>query len=266
MNGFFFLLFKDELRNSPEHERLDISDISIYNSSFEEQVTNKKTKLVVKKQSSILLRKALKDIASSMKEKNKCHQLCLKHVTEKMMHSMRYRFWKKSFEQRVEWFIDKIKERKHQRFLIDGGHNVCSSCFKLLLKINKTFYYKYYKKALEGNSAASFRNVRGFGKAREGAVVWLHNYEYFHADRMPDNGDMMLPFKTRKNDLYDAYVAEKIKQFEISISSAYTVSRAAFYEIWKTDFPKLKIKQVSLHVYYLIYNSKYKHVKGKKLK
>lgn len=80
-----------------------------------------------------------------------------------------------------------------------------------MLKINKIFYYKYYKKVLEGNLVVSFRNVRGFGKVREGVVVWLYNYEYFYVDRMLDNGDMMLFFKIRKNDLYDVYVVEKIK-------------------------------------------------------
>lgn len=105
---------------------------------------------------------------------------------------------------------------------------------------------------MEGKSAASYVYARGFIKAREGAVVWLHSYEHFHADRKPDNGDMMLPFKTRKNDIYDTYVAEKIKQLEISISSAYTVSRAALFEIWKTDFPKLKIKQVSFNFFFYL--------------
>lgn len=124
----------------------------------------------MKKNSSILLRKALKDIALSMKEKNKCRQLCLKHVTEKMMHSIRYRFWAKSFEQRVEWFIDKIKERKHQRFIIDGGHNVCSFCFKLLLKINKTFYYKYLKKPWKENQQLVIEMPEDLAKQGKGLL------------------------------------------------------------------------------------------------
>lgn len=238
-------------------ERLNISEISIYNSSFEEFVRTKKPKSSVKKHNSILLKKALKDISTFMKERNKCSQFCLEHVTENMMKSMRYRFWTKSFDQRVEWFIDKVKECNHgsgmTRFTIDSGHRVCPSCFKLLLKINKNFYYKYFKKALEGDSAASYRNARGFGMAREGAIVWLQNYEYFHADRMPDNGDMMLPFKTRKSDLYNVYVEEKIQQLEISIKAAYTVSMSTFYDIWKEDFPKLKIKQVSFQNFIITY-------------
>ncbi|XP_062576087.1 uncharacterized protein LOC134237971 [Saccostrea cucullata] len=241
--------FKDEINRSHSEERLNISNISIFNSSFEENVKKRKPKSSKKKHSSILLTKALKDISSSIEKRKKCQQFCLKHVTSEMMKCMRYRFWTKSYDQRVEWFIDKVKESKCQRgkatFTIDGGHNVCSSCFQLLLKINKNFYYKYFKKATEGKSAASYRNTRGFGEAREGAILWLQNYEYFHADRMPDNGDMMLPFKTRKIDLYDLYVDEKIQQLTISIKFAYTVSRSAFYEVWKTEFPKLKIKQTN---------------------
>ena len=35
---------------------------------------------------------------------------------------MRCRLWTKSFEHRVEWFIEKVKERKYQRFIIDEEH------------------------------------------------------------------------------------------------------------------------------------------------
>ena len=45
----------------------------------------------------------------------------------------------------------------------------------------------------------------------EGAIAWLQTCGYFHADRMPDNGDMMLPFKTWKSDLYETYMALNIK-------------------------------------------------------
>lgn len=55
---------------------------------------------------------------------------------------------------------------------------------------------------------------------------------------MPDNGDMKLRFLTRKNDIYDGYVAEKNTQLENSFHMP--VCRAAFYEVWKTGLPKFK--------------------------
>lgn len=48
---------------------------------------------------------------------------------------------------------------------------------------------------------------------------------------MPDNGDMMLPFLTRKKDIYDGSVTEKNKQLENPFHMP--VCRAAFYEVWK---------------------------------
>ena len=47
--------------------------------------------------------------------------------------------------------------------------------------------------------AASYRNARDNGIVREGAIAWLQTCGFFHAGRMPDNGDMMLPFKTWKS-------------------------------------------------------------------
>ncbi|XP_061190665.1 uncharacterized protein LOC133198638 [Saccostrea echinata] len=165
------------------------------------------------------------------------------------MESMRYKFWTKQFEQRVEWFIDKISESKKNQhsicFQIESGKTVCGSCFQFLLRMNRNFYYTCLKMANDGKTAAGYRNTRGCGVAKEGAIVWLKNYEFFHADRMPNNGDMMLPFKTKKRDIYNMYVNEKIECLERSIFDALTVSQSAFYDIWKNDFPHLKIKQTN---------------------
>lgn len=103
-------------------------------------------------------------------------------------------------------------------------------------KNQRNVLLEIFLKSLGGKSAASYRNVRG--KSREGAVVWLHSHEYLYDDRMPDNGDMMLPFLTRKKDIYDGSVTEKNKQLENPFHMP--VCRAAFYEVWKTGLPKFK--------------------------
>ena len=68
------------------------------------------------------MKKEIKVISFSMKERNNYRQFCLRHITTTMMQNMRCRLWTKSFERRVEWFIEKVKERKYQRFIIDEGH------------------------------------------------------------------------------------------------------------------------------------------------
>ncbi|XP_062600038.1 uncharacterized protein LOC134261634 [Saccostrea cucullata] len=226
------------------------SDISICNSSFEEALKNSKPKkYALKKNNSLLLRKALRDVPLSMSKRKRCRNYCLQHISEEMMKNMRYKFWTKQFEQRVEWFIDKISESKKNQnsicFQIESGKTVCGSCFRFLLRMNRNFYYTYLRMANDGKTAAGYRNTRGCGMAKEGAIVWLQNYQFFHADRMPDNGDMMLPFKTKKRDIYNMYVEEKIECLERSVIDALTVSQSAFYDIWKNEFPHLKIKQTN---------------------
>ena len=156
---------------------------------------------------------------------------------------MRDNFWAKSFENRAQWFIDKVRESTYDdknslKFIIEGGLQICSSCFRKIYSINKNFYYKYLTFARLGKSSPALKQRRKSSNATENAVLWLHQYAYYHADRMPDAPVLMLPYKSRKSDIYNTYLQDKNEHFEAS------VSRSQFFNIWKQQFKSLKIKQV----------------------
>ncbi|XP_053403787.1 uncharacterized protein LOC123534087 [Mercenaria mercenaria] len=158
---------------------------------------------------------------------------------------MRNKFWTKPFENRVEWFMDKVVESvdssgrvKWLSFVIEGGKKVCGTCFRKLYRIDKNFYYKYLKKAQQGKQSASVRYTRSYSESRNLADTWLDCYAFYHADRMPDTGVLMLPYRTRKIDIYNLYKNEMTDQFK------YPVSKSLFYNIWNRK-KNLKIKQTN---------------------
>ena len=156
----------------------------------------------------------------------------------------RYRYWTKRFENRVECFFDKLSESKMQsgsrNCFVDGGREICGFCFRSYYKINKNFYYKYLKKCGQGARSNGLQNSRSFSKATENTISWLKNYAYYHADRMPDSEDLMLPYKTRKTEVYRSYCDDMIENLKP------TVCRSTFFDTWTREFKRLKIKQVLL--------------------
>ena len=189
-----------------------------------------------------LLNKALSDIYQTKKKARKCKKYCLEGITEGDIRNVRTKFWTKSYDNRAEWFMDKVNESVERNgkltFLVEGGRSVCGNCFQNLLRMNKNFYYSHLKKAKQGYCSSGYRRGRGVGRATETAIAWLDDYGVYHADRMPVSGDLMLPYRTRKIDLYLQYFDEKAKNMK------YSVSQSQFYKIWDTKFKKLKIKQV----------------------
>lgn len=69
------------------------------------------------------------------------------------------------------------------------------------------------------------------------AINWLEDYASFYGDRMPNSGDVKLPYKARKPSVYQSYREDADNP----------VSKSQFFKIWKNYFPHLKIKQVSYY-------------------
>lgn len=101
------------------------------------------------------------------------------------------------------------------------------------------------KKGKAGKCASGYKKGRGTGRATDDAIVWLKDYAFYHADRMPDSKDMMLPYKTRKLDIYNKYLDEKTESMQCA------VSKTTFFELWSKRFKNLKIKRVSKYGYQL---------------
>ena len=127
--------------------------------------------------------------------------------------------------------------QKKAVFIVEGGQRVCGTCFRRAYKLNKNFFYKYLKKARKGVQACGVLNGRLNSEKRQIADVWLDIYAFYHADRMPDNQNLMLPYRTRKIDIYNIYTKEMVDVLKSP------VSKSLFYDIWNNK-KILKIKQV----------------------
>ena len=226
-----------------------VTETSMNNSSFEKEVQKHRDGPIRNgSHQSKMLQKATNptNIRKSLKLARQCNRNCLRHHTENSMKSHRYKFWTKTFENRVNWFVDKVQEGKRRPkdgsiyFCIDGGRRSCPLCFRHLYHINRKFYFKYLKMAKDGLIAYGSRQGRGTMKEKKTAWKWLDDYAYFYADKMPDSGDNLLPYRCRKGMIYDLYVSDQIKKRRRS------VGKSSFLAMWRKDFPKLKIKQVRL--------------------
>lgn len=202
---------------------------------------------------SSLLERAMSTSIECFRQRNTCRRKCLSDISIDFIKESRYRVWTKNYQQRVEWFSDKFIDAEFDEekplFFISKGNTVCGQCFRSLYKLNKNFYYKWIVKFEEGAVSSGFQKGRPVSKAKEDVVLWLHDYAKYRGDLMPDKEIIMLPYKTRKIDVYNLYVNEMTDKLLVSVSPA------TFYQMWKREFKNLKIKKVCFNPYpYILYH------------
>lgn len=198
-----------------------------------------------------MLEKALSSISFCKIKATKCKHKCLKEVNEKAIYNARYRYWTKGYEERVTWFSDKYAEAIDRetkiKFMIDAGKVVCGVCFRNLYRMDKNFYARQLKKYEVGAVAAGYRTPRSNTDMSQVAVRWLKDYATFCGDRMPDRDIVLLPYRTRKIDIFQQY------HDELTEAMQKTLCRSTFYAMWKQSFPHLKIKQVIMNLLVMVY-------------
>ena len=195
-----------------------------------------------------LLAKALQSASKCENLGSLCARKCLQYIVTPEVKNSRYKVWTKTFEDRVQWFYDKLSESKlsdgHLYFTVEGGNKACGKCFMKLHYLDKNFYYTYLRKFKEGSLASNIRKGRDRSVCYEDALQWLVDYSNCHADRMPDKKDVLLPYKTRKIRIYELYLEENTNEMKTSLS------RSAFMEMWMDTLPHLKIKKVKCFRYH----------------
>ncbi|WAR04394.1 hypothetical protein MAR_019763 [Mya arenaria] len=161
-----------------------------------------------------------------------CRRGCFhSNVSQSQIIRAREKVWTKDFNCRVEWMLEKFEESSKDGchyFRIENNQEVCGMCLRNYYKLDKNFYYKCLRKYREGEVSNKYSLGRGQSKASDKARTWLSSYIYFHADRMPDTGYMMLPYKTRKSDVYQIYkdeMAEMMAQATNSFSVCKTCAQ-----------------------------------------
>ena len=150
---------------------------------------------------------------------------------------MRQSFWIKAYHERISWMSSKVgmsqKLGKFTYVFLDNGQGVCLKAVQNILHINKNTLTKARRNS-RNNVLASFPTMRGIQTQSIECISWLETYASMYGDRIPNSKDILLPFKTLKKHVYEAY--------KLDMDSI--VSEKTFFTIWKNHFPQLKIKKV----------------------
>ena len=147
----------------------------------------------------------------------------------------------------MEWIHEQFDTaktvRNHPVFIVNSGTEICKKCFCLLFRLSEAFYYNQRKKHRLGSRAAGYLYGRSPHLHTEEAIAWLANYIELRGDYRPDKKEVLLPYGTRKINVYAQYIEEVIEQMKMPIS------RSSFYKMWTENFPHVKIKPVRMITY-----------------
>ena len=162
--------------------------------------------------------------------------------TFKTIKTERYRFWTKSVEQRKQWLVHTLQsgqQKGHFNFLHIDNKIICTFALKNIYGLNKNMLSKCKLLSEKGDVASKGRKLRGVTEKTVVAINWFETYASTYGDRMPNSDQILLPIKTLKEQVYNTYKCDMIKQRQKPIS------RSGLQSVWKSHFPNLKIKMVS---------------------
>ena len=185
-----------------------------------------------------------KDLVRTMKKGCKCGRNCISTLTLKKVATMRCTYWSMTRQSRSQWLIHSLQNAdisgRYTIHFVEKGQHLCGVAFRHVYKITKNFY-GHCKKLNDRNSVSTVdRSPRSLSVMSLSALNWLESYSSFYGDRMPHNKDILLPYKTLRENVYKQY---KLDSMEIKTKH---ISRTQFYRLWKTYLPQIKIKKVSL--------------------
>ena len=163
-------------------------------------------------------------------------------LTLKNVVTMRCTYWSMTRQSRSQWLIHSIQNAdisgRNTYHFVEKGQQLCGVAFRQVYRITKNFYGSC-KKLNDRNSVSSVdRSPRSLSVTSLAALNWMESYASFYGDRMPHNKDILLPYKTLRENVYKQYKLDSVE-----VKSKH-VSRTQFYRLWKTYLPQIKIKKV----------------------
>ena len=168
-----------------------------------------------------------------------CKRQCLKELDNVYIKNMKKDYYTKSLKERKEYIFDKLSDahwmKKIPYINVRNGNRLCPKSFMSSIGITKSTFYRHVESYKSG-SCTSRPKIRQKNIVTLEAVSWLEDYLSSHGDRMPDSGDIALPYKTRKIALF--------RQYNRDMESRPRISRASFYKLWKSYFSQAKVKKV----------------------
>ena len=123
-----------------------------------------------------------------------------------------------------------------------AGHVVCEACFRMAYGIRYNRFTAVKKKFLSGVILAEhgLRGIRRSSCAQIRLISWLRTFIHKVGDKLPMSDEIHLPSCLTKGDVY-ALAVDDLTQGGLECSGMST-----FYEVWKSEFPNVKIPKVCL--------------------
>ncbi|XP_053380244.1 uncharacterized protein LOC128548795 [Mercenaria mercenaria] len=184
----------------------------------------------------------LSSIQQCKRKECKCGKDCKRKISMRDIYQFREMYWIKSKSERFSWLISVIKDAeqsgKSRMLYLTREVVVCTEAFIDILRISRGAYFKAVKLNKDNRMTIHLNEPRKQSKQTIEAIVWFQEYSQFYGDRMPHKEDVLLPYKSRKQDIYQSYKNEH-KDF---------VSRSQFYRIWSDHFPHVKKVRVYIDV------------------
>lgn len=171
-----------------------------------------------------------------------CDKRCIQTFSYTDIKNCRIQFWSKSVQKQNFEIYEKLRcgQVTHGKIsLFEMGKMICIKAFRDLFRINKNRFRKLRRKFRDGHRNVERNNKQRSVKYLE-AMNWLETYAFYRTDDSPDSDKKLLPYKTRKILVYKSYVDERR---EMNLAK---IKKSTFFKMWKTDFPNLRIKEVSV--------------------
>ena len=132
-----------------------------------------------------------------------------------------------------------------------AGHVVCETCFRIAYGIRYNRFAAVKKKLLSGVVLAEhgLLGIRRSSCAQIRLISWLRTFIHKVSDKLPMCDEIHLPSCLTKADVY-ALAVDDLTQGGLECSKMST-----FYEVWKSEFPNVKIPKVFLIIMNLSNNS-----------
>ncbi len=124
-----------------------------------------------------------------------------------------------------------------------AGQEVCEASFRMVygLRCNR---FTSVKAKFAGGVVVAEHGRLGKSHIRDGTIrviSWLRTFVQKVGDRMPASTDIHLPSCLTKADVY-ALAVDDLSQGGLECCKTST-----FYEIWKSEFPHVKIPKVNIN-------------------
>ncbi|XP_053381348.1 uncharacterized protein LOC128549110 [Mercenaria mercenaria] len=191
---------------------------------------------------------SLLSIKSALSEKCLCGKQCIKKVTFKSVRELRQSFWTNSRTVRMQllkyYISHSTTSGKFKYIPISSNLQVCSKAFLIIYRVNKNTFSRAIDMDRRDVASLPGKKPRDSSEKTLILINWLEDYGTYHGDRMPDSGDVLLPYRTKKTSLFEKYKLESAQW------SYQAVSRTQFYKTWDTYFPHMKIKKVKMNCKY----------------